>query len=84
MNDLLPVPIEDIAKASGFPSASRALPPQVVIPYDPAHPETPTNNLARVRGTPNTRVEPTPFENLLRMLVGPETPRPAGFIGVRG
>jgi hypothetical protein len=96
VSDLLPVPtIAETAKKYGFPLALRDQ-PATVLPRIPVNPFDhsvavgpifpPSNNLAQVRGTPNTRIEPTPFENLLNMLTG-NGPAPAtatNLIGTRG
>lgn len=94
MNDELPVPLDVIAKQAGFPLALRDQPstavprPRIGItlgqPAEPP-PVPATGNLARVRSTPTTLPSPpSAFENLLRMLVGPEEPQPLGRSGVRG
>lgn len=95
MSEDLPVPIADIAKQNGFPLSWRDQ-PATVLPRIPVNPFDhsvavgpifpPSNNLARVRGTPSTRIEPTPFENLLNILTG-NGPQPAtatNLIGTRG
>lgn len=95
MSDDLAMTALESARLHGFPLALRDQPPtpaarpsfNLFEPSAAAGPIFPkTNNLAAVRGTPNTRVEPTPFENLLNMLTGsgPQPTTYTNLIGSRG